>query len=95
VGIFGSFIFFHYLCTNKQNSNIMSKELTRTGVVGLELTREEVNDAIGVVDAIIRKAQCREVNQIVLDILSNAREELDRADSTLTGILELDEDEEL
>lgn len=93
--IFGSFRFFRYLCTNKQNSNIMSKELTRTGVVGLELTREEVNDAIGVMDAIIRKAQCREVNQIVLDILSNAREELDRADSTLTGILELDEDEEL
>ena len=72
----------------------MTKELTRVGVVGLELTREEVNDAMGMVDAIIRKAQCREVNQIVLDILSLAREELDRADSTLTGILELDEDEE-
>jgi len=73
----------------------MAKELTRNGVVGLELTREEVNDAMAMVDAIIRKAQCREVNQIVLDILSNAREELDRADSALTGILELDENEEV
>ena len=71
----------------------MAKELTRTGVVGLELTREEVNDILGEVKSLIRKAQCREVNQIVIDILSNAREELDRADSTLTGILELDEDE--
>lgn len=72
----------------------MAKELTRVGVVGLELTREEIADAMGAVDAIIRKAQCREVNQIVLDQLSNAREYLDMADSSLTGILELDEDED-
>jgi len=72
----------------------MAKELTRVGIVGLELTREEIADAMGAVDAIIRKAQCREVNQIVLDQLSNAREYLDMADSSLTGILELDEDED-
>ena len=72
----------------------MSKELTRVGVVGLELTREEVADAMGAVNAIIRKAQCREVNQIVIDTLRNAREELYRADRTLTAILELGEDEE-
>ena len=72
----------------------MAKELTRVGVAGLELTREEIADAMGAVDAIIRKAQCREVNQIVLDQLSNAREYLDMADSSLTGILELDEDED-
>lgn len=72
----------------------MAKELTRVGVVGLELTREEIADAMGAVDAIIRKAQCREVNQIVLDQLSNAREYLDMADSSITGILELDEDED-
>ena len=72
----------------------MAKELTRTGVVGLELTREEVNDILGEVKSLIRKAQCREVNEIVLDHLSRIEDELDAVDSTLTGILELDEDEE-
>lgn len=73
----------------------MAKELTRTGVVGLELTREEVNDVLGAVKSLIRKAQCREVNGIVLDQLSRIENELDAVDSALTGILELDEDEEL
>ena len=72
----------------------MAKELTRTGVVGLELTREEVNDILGEVKSLIRKAQCREVNEIVLDQLSRIEDELDAVDSALTGILELDEDEE-
>lgn len=72
----------------------MAKELARTGIVGLELTREEVNDILGEVKSLIRKAQCREVNEIVLDKLSHIEDELDAVDSTLTGILELDEDEE-
>ena len=72
----------------------MAKELTRTGVVGLELTREEVNDILGEVKSLIRKAQCREVNEIVLDQLSHIEDVLDAVDSALTGILELDEDEE-
>ena len=72
----------------------MAKELTRTGVVGLELTREEVNDILGEVKSLIRKAQCREVNEIVLNQLYHIEDELDAVDSALTGILELDEDEE-
>ena len=72
----------------------MAKELTRTGVVGLELTREEVNDILGEVKSLIRKAQCREVNEIVLDQLSHIEDVLDAVDSAITGILELDEDEE-
>lgn len=72
----------------------MAKELTRTGIVGLELTREEVNDVLGAVKSLIRKAQCREVNQVVINQLSHVEDELDAVDSTLTGILELNEDED-
>jgi len=72
----------------------MAKELTRVGIVGLELTREEVNDVLGTVRSLIRKAQCREVNQVVIDQLSHVEDELDAVDSTLTGILELNEDED-
>ena len=63
-------------------------KLTRNGVVGLELTREEIADAIANIDAIVRKAQCREVNTDVIDILDEARGLLDRADSEITQILE-------
>jgi len=63
-------------------------KLTRNGVVGLELTREEIVDAIANIDAIVRKAQCREVNSDVIDILDEARGILDRADSEITQILE-------
>ena len=63
-------------------------KLTRNGVVGLELTREEIVDAIANIDAIVRKAQCREVNTDVLDILDEARGALDRADNAITEILE-------
>jgi hypothetical protein len=63
-------------------------KLTRNGVVGLELTREEVVDIIAKIDAIVRKAQCREVNSDVIDILDEARGILDRADSEITQILE-------
>lgn len=63
-------------------------KLTRNGVVGLELTREEIADAIANIDAIVRKAQCREVNSDVIDILDEARGLLDSADSEITQILE-------
>lgn len=63
-------------------------KLTRNGVVGLELTREEIADAIANIDAIVRKAQCREVNGDVIDILDEARGVLDRADREITQILD-------
>ena len=69
----------------------MAKELSRVGAVGLELTREEVVDAIATIDAIVRKAQCREVNQDVIDILDEARNKLDEADMLITDILEEDD----
>ena len=72
----------------------MAKELTRNGIVGLELTREDVSDILGDVKSLIRKAQCREVNCVIIEQLSHIEDELDAVDSTLTGIIELDEDEE-
>ena len=66
----------------------MAKELSRVGAVGLELTREDVVDTIATIDAIVRKAQCREVNQDVLDVLDEARNKLDEADTLITKILE-------
>jgi len=68
----------------------MAKELSRVGAVGLELTREEVVDAVATIDAIVRKAQCREVNQDVIDVLVEARNKLDEADMLITAILEVD-----
>ena len=64
------------------------KDLTRTGVVGLELTREEIADVTGQIEAIIRKAQCREVKCEILDQLVNAKEILEKADMGITEILE-------
>lgn len=69
----------------------MAKELTRTGVVGLELTREEVIDLAHVVQGIIRKAQCREVNCEILDMLDKVSSELSTIDAEITEILESDE----
>ena len=66
----------------------MAKKLTRVGVAGLELTREEVVDVIAKIDALVRKAECREVNSDVIDILDEARGVLDRADIEITKILE-------
>ena len=63
-------------------------KLTRNGVVGLELTREEVIEVGFAVAAIIRKAQCREVNCDIVDALSNVSEALDRIDGEITEILE-------
>ena len=64
-------------------------ELTITGVVGLELTREETNDILGAVRSLLRKAQCREVNEVVIDQLAHIEDELDAVDSTITGILDM------
>ena len=69
----------------------MAKELTRTGVVGLELTREEVIDAALNVEAIMRKAQCREVNCDVIDELDKVCKALASIDDMITEILETDE----
>jgi hypothetical protein len=63
-------------------------KLTRNGVVGLELTREEIADAMGAVVAIERKAQCREVNCDVLDLLTEAKKKLMAADDMITEILD-------
>lgn len=65
----------------------MAKELSRVGAVGLELTREEVVDVIGTIDAIVRKAQCREVNEDVIDVLHEVKNKLDEADTIITDIL--------
>ena len=66
----------------------MANKLTRVGVAGLELTREEVVDVIAKIDALVRKAECREVNSDVIDIRDEARGVLDRADIEITKILE-------
>ena len=63
-------------------------ELTLNGTKGLELTREEVIDLGFKVQAIVRKAQCREVNQGVIDLIHDASEKLDEADELITDILE-------
>lgn len=58
------------------------------GTKGLELTREEVIDLSFKVSALVRKAQCREVNQDVLYLIQDASEKLDEADIIITKILE-------
>lgn len=63
-------------------------ELTRNGVVGLELTREEVAELQYKVDALGRKAQCREVNQDVIELLSDVSRKLYDVDTLITDILE-------
>ena len=62
-------------------------ELTLNGTTGLELTREEVIDLSFKVSALVRKAQCREVNQDVLFLIQDASEKLDEADILITNIL--------
>lgn len=63
-------------------------KLTRNGMVGLELTREEVIDIKCRLTAILRKAQCREVNCEVLDLLEHIESELEQIDNRLTEIIE-------
>lgn len=65
--------------------------LTRNGVVGLELTREEVIDLAHAVQGVLRKAQCREVNCDIIDMLDKVSSELSRIDAEITEILESDE----
>jgi hypothetical protein len=66
----------------------MAKELTRNGVVGLELTREEVIDLSYQVKAVLRKAQCREVNCDVIDELDEVCKALASIDDMITEILD-------
>lgn len=66
--------------------------LTRNGVVGLELTREEIIDLAHNVQSIIRKAQCREVNCDILDMLDKVSSELSTIDAEITDILESEEE---
>ena len=66
----------------------MEKELTRVGVVGLELTREEVIDIASRVRALERKSACREVNCDINDMLAHVSNELDEIDNMITEILE-------
>lgn len=63
-------------------------DLTLNGTKGLELTREEVIDLGFKTYALVRKAQCREVNQDVIDLIRDASEKLDEADRIITEILE-------
>ena len=71
---------------NKEINNMA--ELTLNGTKGLELTREEDIDLGFKADALVRKAQCREVNQDVLDIIQDAVEKFTEADKLITDILE-------
>ena len=65
----------------------MAKDLTRTGVVGLELTREEVCNLIADVGAVEAKAACREVNCDVLDSLADVKQKLKEVCNQITEIL--------
>lgn len=69
----------------------MAKELTRVGIKGLELTREEVIDLTYKVQSVLRKAQCREVNCDILDMLDKVSSVLSSVDAEITEILETDE----
>jgi hypothetical protein len=66
----------------------MAKELSRVGAVGLELTREEVIEIEHLVNAVERKAQCREVNGDVLEKLMEVSNMLDSIDNMITDILD-------
>jgi hypothetical protein len=63
-------------------------DLTLNGTKGLELTREEVIDAALNVEAIMRKAQCREVNCDVIDELDKVCKALASIDDMITEILD-------
>jgi hypothetical protein len=63
-------------------------KLTRVGTKGLELTREEVIDLVYKVQGIIRKAQCREVNCDIIDMLDKVSSELCVIDAEITEILD-------
>lgn len=65
----------------------MAKDLTRNGIVGLELTREDVCDIIGKVGAVGAKAACREVNCDVVDALAEVEQKLKKVCNQITEIL--------
>ena len=62
--------------------------LTLVGTKGLELTREEIIDLKFRVDAIERKAACREVNSDILTSLDRIASEINALDLEITDILE-------
>jgi len=66
----------------------MAKELTRVGIVGLELTREEIVDIKESLRAVMRKAQCREVNEEIIDSISSVVSELGKIDRNITTKLD-------
>lgn len=63
-------------------------DLTLNGTKGLELTREEAIDLGFKVYALVYKAQCREVNEDIIDLIRDASEKLDEAVGIITEILE-------
>ena len=63
-------------------------KLTRNGVVGMELTREEIIEARTMIAAIQLKAQCREVNCDIIDALDGVRNSLRGIEHKITTILE-------
>ena len=63
------------------------EKLTRAGIAGLELTREEVIDLYASVDALARKAQCREVNGDILDALEKISNGLKILDDNISELL--------
>lgn len=63
------------------------EKLTRAGIAGLELTREEVIDLYASVDALARKAQCREVHSDILDALEKISNGLKILDDNISELL--------
>jgi hypothetical protein len=63
-------------------------KLTLVGTKGLELTREEIIDLKFKIDALERKAACREVNCDILTSLDKIASELNALDLEITDILE-------
>ena len=53
----------------------------------MEETREEVIDLRCYTLALFRKAQCRAVNKVVLDKITEIVEEFDRLDTLLSSII--------
>ena len=62
-------------------------DLTLNGTKGLELTREEAIDLSFKTYALVRKAQCREVNEDVIDLIRDASEKLDEVIGLLDDIV--------
>ena len=63
-------------------------DLTLNGTKGLELTREDAIDLGFKVYALVRKAQCREVNQKEIKIIKETKKKNNEDDRIITEILE-------